>query len=89
MERLQFTGVTKSGQDVTRCFEVGRLSYSETTSHRTSIGKNDGLASIDGKPESVVVVDDNDEFRALLRRFLTEHGFDTHTVDGSAALDPV
>ncbi|WP_245898178.1 response regulator [Phreatobacter cathodiphilus] len=35
----------------------------------------------------MVVVDDDAELRALLRRFLTEHGFETRTVDGGGALD--
>ncbi len=39
------------------------------------------------KPERVIVVDDDRELRALLRRFLSEHGFDTRAVDGGAALD--
>ena len=39
-----------------------------------------------GKPERVVV-DDDPELRALLRRFLTEHGFDTRAVEGGTALD--
>lgn len=39
------------------------------------------------KPDRVIVVDDDPELRALLRRFLTEHGFDTRAVDGGAALD--
>lgn len=40
-----------------------------------------------GKPDRVIVVDDDPELRALLRRFLTEHGFETRAVDGGAALD--
>ena len=40
-----------------------------------------------GKPDRVIVVDDDAELRALLRRFLTEHGFETRAVDGGAALD--
>jgi len=40
-----------------------------------------------GKSAKVIVVDDDAELRALLRRFLTEHGFETRTVDGGAALD--
>lgn len=40
-----------------------------------------------GKSDRVIVVDDDAELRALLRRFLTEHGFETRTVDGGAALD--
>jgi len=42
---------------------------------------------MNGKPDRVVVVDDDAELRALLRRFLTEHGFETRTVDGGGALD--
>jgi two-component system, OmpR family, phosphate regulon response regulator OmpR len=40
-----------------------------------------------GKSNRVIVVDDDAELRALLRRYLTEHGFETRTVDGGAALD--
>ncbi|MCZ8375792.1 MAG: response regulator [Beijerinckiaceae bacterium] len=40
-----------------------------------------------GKPDRVIVVDDDAELRALLRRFLAEHGFETRAVDGGAALD--
>lgn len=39
------------------------------------------------RPDRVIVVDDDPELRALLRRFLTEHRFDTRAVDGGAALD--
>ncbi len=39
------------------------------------------------KPDRVIVVDDDPELRALLRRFLTEHGFETRAVDCSDALD--
>jgi two-component system, OmpR family, phosphate regulon response regulator OmpR len=39
------------------------------------------------KPDKVIVVDDDPELRALLRRFLSGHGFETRTVDGGAALD--
>lgn len=42
---------------------------------------------MNGKPNRVIVVDDDAELRALLRRFLTEHGFETRAVDGGAALD--
>lgn len=40
-----------------------------------------------GRPNRVIVVDDDAELRALLRRFLAEHGFETRAVDGGAALD--
>lgn len=39
------------------------------------------------KTDRVIVVDDDAELRALLRRFLTEHGFETRAVDGGTALD--
>lgn len=39
------------------------------------------------KPNKVIVVDDDPELRALLRRFLIEHGFDTRAVDSGTALD--
>lgn len=39
------------------------------------------------KPDRVIVVDDDPELRALLRRFLSEHGFETRAVEGGAALD--
>lgn len=39
------------------------------------------------KPDRVIVVDDDPELRALLRRFLSEHGFDTRAVEGGSALD--
>jgi len=42
---------------------------------------------MNGKPDRVIVVDDDAELRALLRRFLSEHGFETRAVDGGAALD--
>lgn len=37
--------------------------------------------------ERVIVVDDDAELRALLRRFLSEHGFETRAVESGAALD--
>ena len=39
------------------------------------------------KPDRIIVVDDDPELRALLKRFLTEHGFETRAVDGGAALE--
>jgi len=39
------------------------------------------------KPDRVIVVDDDPELRALLRRFLNERGFETRAVDGGTALD--
>lgn len=39
------------------------------------------------KPDRVIVVDDDAELRALLRRFLAGHGFETRAVEGGAALD--
>ncbi|AVF03139.1 MULTISPECIES: response regulator [Devosia] len=39
------------------------------------------------KPARVIVVDDDPELRALLRRFLCEHGFETRAVEGGTALD--
>ena len=39
------------------------------------------------RPDKVIVVDDDPELRALLRRFLTGHGFETRAVEGGAALD--
>ena len=42
---------------------------------------------MNGKSDRVIVVDDDAELRALLRRFLTEHGFETRAADGGTALD--
>lgn len=39
------------------------------------------------KSDRVIVVDDDPELRTLLRRFLSEHGFETRAVDGGTALD--
>ncbi|WP_394689835.1 response regulator [Hoeflea sp.] len=39
------------------------------------------------KADKVIVVDDDPELRLLLRRFLSEHGFETRAVDGGGALD--
>lgn len=45
------------------------------------------VAVMNSKSNRVIVVDDDPELRALLRRFLSEHGFDIRAVDGGAALD--
>ena len=45
------------------------------------------VGGMTGKAFRVIVVDDDAELRALLRRFLTEHGFETRAVDGGTALD--
>lgn len=45
------------------------------------------VGGMTGKAYRVIVVDDDAELRALLRRFLTEHGFETRAVDGGTALD--
>lgn len=39
------------------------------------------------RPDRVMVVDDDPELRTLLRRFLSEHGFEARAVEGGAALD--
>ncbi|PEQ10722.1 DNA-binding response regulator [Novosphingobium sp. PC22D] len=39
------------------------------------------------KPARVLVVDDDSELRALLQRFLSEHGFAVRTVDGGKAMN--
>lgn len=39
------------------------------------------------KPTRILVVDDDPELRALLQRFLTEHGFQVRTADGGKAMD--
>lgn len=39
------------------------------------------------RPNRIIVVDDDPELRALLRRFLTEHGFETRAVEDGNALD--
>lgn len=39
------------------------------------------------KSDRVIVVDDDPELRTLLRRFLSEHGFETRAVDGGTVLD--
>ena len=50
-------------------------------------GTHGKIEGMNGKPQRVIVVDDDPELRALLRRFLAEHGFETRAVDGGAALD--
>ncbi|MEO9682380.1 MAG: response regulator [Tateyamaria sp.] len=45
------------------------------------------LRLMNTKPHRIIVVDDDPELRALLKRFLTEHGFETRAVDGGAALE--
>jgi two-component system phosphate regulon response regulator OmpR len=39
------------------------------------------------RPNRVIVVDDDPELRTLLRRFLTQHGFETRAVESGVALD--
>ena len=39
------------------------------------------------RPDRVIVADDDPELRALLRRFLSEHGYETRGVESGAALD--
>jgi len=39
------------------------------------------------KADRIIVVDDDPELRALLRRYLSEHGYETRAVDGGSALD--
>jgi two-component system, OmpR family, phosphate regulon response regulator OmpR len=39
------------------------------------------------RPNRVIVVDDDPELRTLLRRFLTQHGFETRAVESGDALD--
>jgi two-component system phosphate regulon response regulator OmpR len=39
------------------------------------------------RPARILVVDDDPELRALLQRFLTEHGYQVRAVDGGKAMD--
>ena len=39
------------------------------------------------KPARILVVDDDSELRALLQRFLTEHGYHVRAADGGQAMD--
>lgn len=39
------------------------------------------------KPARILVVDDDPELRALLQRFLTEHGYQVRAADGGKAMD--
>lgn len=39
------------------------------------------------KPARILVVDDDPELRALLQRFLAEHGYQVRSVDGGKAMD--
>jgi len=48
---------------------------------------HDKVDDMSVKPDRVIVVDDDAELRALLRRFLSAHGFETRVVDGGPALD--
>jgi len=43
--------------------------------------------AMDPKPKRIVVVDDDPELRALLQRFLSEHGYAVRAVEGGTALD--
>ena len=45
------------------------------------------LRLMNTKSHRIIVVDDDPELRALVKRFLTEHGFETRAVDGGAALE--
>ncbi len=42
---------------------------------------------MNSKPNRIIVVDDDPELRALLRRYLSGHGFDTREAAGGRALD--
>lgn len=42
---------------------------------------------MDGKAPRILVVDDDPELRALLQRFLAEHGFQVRVADGGRAMD--
>ncbi|WP_186402072.1 MULTISPECIES: response regulator [unclassified Sphingopyxis] len=42
---------------------------------------------MDAKPPRILIVDDDPELRALLQRFLAEHGFAVRAADGGKAMD--
>jgi len=42
---------------------------------------------MENRPSRIIVVDDDPELRALLQRFLSEHGYKVRAVDGGKTLD--
>ncbi len=87
LQELNFNRVTDFERDVTKCFKGTPLSYFDITRSCAASQIRDTIAVMNGKSDRVIVVDDDAELRALLRRFLTEHGFETRAVDGGTALD--
>lgn len=55
------------------CAKQFVISCNDSTKVR--IGKRDRMACMNDRSDKVIVVDDDGELRALLRRFLSEHGF--------------
>jgi two-component system phosphate regulon response regulator OmpR len=45
------------------------------------------VSVVSEKPARILVVDDDPELRALLQRFLTEHGYQVRAADGGKAMD--
>lgn len=68
--------------------DMRRLLTHLATTRRCPSQRNRGrIDDMNVKPNRVIVVDDDPELRALLRRFLTEHGFEARAVDGGTVLD--
>lgn len=87
LQELNFKGVTHFERDVTRCFIGTNLSCFDITRSCATSPIRDTIAVMNSKSDRVIVVDDDTELRALLRRFLSEHGFETRAVESGTALD--
>ncbi len=73
--------------DVAECYAGGTLSHAVTSSPLASAAGAWQTGAMTERPTSILVVDDDQELRSLLQRFLGEHGFQVRTADGGAMLD--
>lgn len=79
--------ISAGGPYVSKHVTGGHPSHRAILLHCPQDRNRDTITGMNIKPNKVIVVDDDPELRALLRRFLIEHGFDTRAVDSGTALD--
>lgn len=82
-----FTRISSVRPDVAKCIKAGSLSHLAIHLRCPCRGNSDNIHVMTGKADRIIVVDDEPELRNLLRRFLSEHGFDARGVESGAALD--
>lgn len=79
--------MSEKREDAAKCDTRAPASHFVTFSPLAAAARRWHCAAMDSKPARILVVDDDPELRALLQRFLGEHGYQVRAVDGGKAMD--